>query len=301
MKRIIILVVLVALAGIAGIVARSSSRAEIKELVSHNNSADTSQVIRETHELAPGATVELAGLNGAVTIETSDSKSAEISIERTASDQESLDRRPIRIEVTANSLRIRSEKENGGFWSRFFGSEASEKVNLKLPRQISLLTKGVNGAVVVGQIDGSVDVAGVNGRVEIASAAGTASFKGVNGNILVGMTRMNQEAVTLKGVNGNIELRLPADANADLQANGMNGRVISELPNVTVDNSKHGNYSARIGNGGNSISAKGINGNIRLTRAVVAGVADAAAAVVPAKEEAAKTVTTKAPVAASKE
>ncbi|HKR14493.1 MAG TPA: hypothetical protein VJT15_20675 [Pyrinomonadaceae bacterium] len=266
MKRLILLVVLVLLAGIAGIVARSSSRNEINEYVSHK-AGDTQQVIRESHELAPGAQVELAGLNGAVKIETSNSKTAEILIERTASNQEALDRRQIKIEATANSLRIRSEKNSSGFLSRFFGSDASEKVTLKLPRQISLNTKGVNGPVTVGELDGSVEIAGVNGKVDIASASGAASFRGVNGNIVVGLRTISGEGITLSGVNGNIELQLPADANADLETKGMNGRVVSDIPNVTVVNkTEHGgNYTARIGNGGSSISAKGVNGNILLS------------------------------------
>ncbi|HEX2269191.1 MAG TPA: hypothetical protein VHH35_06640 [Pyrinomonadaceae bacterium] len=264
MKRLILLIVLVLLAGIAGIVARSSSRAEIKEMVSQST-GDARQVIRENFELAPGAQVELTGLNGAVKIETSDSKTAEVHIERTASSDKDLERRPITIQATSNSLRIRSEKNKSGFLSRFFSSDASEKVTLKLPRQISLYTKGVNGPVTVGEVDGSVEVAGVNGRVEIASATGAASFKGVNGSVVLGLKTISSAGVTLAGVNGNIELQLPADANADLETKGVNGRVTSDLPNVTIDKSRHGNYTARIGNGGNSISAKGINGNILLS------------------------------------
>ena len=90
--------------------------------------------------------------------------------------------------------------------------------------------------------------------------------KGINGNVFVGLKSLDQDGITLSGINGNIELQLPADVNADLEAKGMNGRVVSDLPNVVIDKSKHGHYSARIGNGGNSITAKGINGNIRLTR-----------------------------------
>jgi hypothetical protein len=60
---------------------------------------------------------------------------------------------------------------------------------------------------------------------------------------------------------------LPEDLNADFDARGMNGRVIADLPNVSIDKSKHGSYWARIGSGGNGITAKGINGNIRLTQA----------------------------------
>ena len=268
MKRILILVALVGLAGVAGIVARSAAtRSEIREFVSSSEQGDVRKEIREKYELAPGAQVELAGLNGSVKIETSDTRTAEVYIERIASGEEALNRRQIVIEATPNRLSIKSEKRSTGLFSRLFGSEAHEKVTLKLPRQISLHTKGVNGSVNVGAIDGSVEVAGVNGRVEIASATGSASFSGINGNVLVALTRLDGEGITLKGINGNIELQLPENVNASLEAKGMNGRVVSDVPWVSVDEPKRGYYSARIGNGGNPITAKGINGNIRLTKA----------------------------------
>jgi len=119
--------------------------------------------------------------------------------------------------------------------------------------------------VIVGEIEGPVELGGINGKVNIAKAAGSATFKGINGNIFAGLKSIEQEGVTLSGINGNIELQLPADVNADFDAHGMNGRVITDLPNVAVDKGRHGSYWARIGNGGTGITAKGINGNIRLT------------------------------------
>jgi hypothetical protein len=274
MKRIILVVVLVILAGIAGIVARSSSRvtvAELRGLVSHHhNAGDVRDDIRQTYELSPGARVELVGLNGSVRIETSDTKTAEVYIERTASSQEALDCRKVYIEADSNSLRIRGEKGNGGFFSRFFGPSAVERVTLKLPRQISLQAKGVNGSFLTTDIDGPVEVAGVNGRVQIASATGTAAFKGINGNLVVGLKKLDQDGVTLSGINGNIDLQFGPEVNADFDAHGMNGRVISDLPNVSIDKTKRGNYSARIGNGGTGITANGINGNIRFSRSAAA-------------------------------
>jgi hypothetical protein len=270
MKRIVILLVLVAIAGVAGVVRSSvGSVSELRGLVSHHNTADVRQEIRETYQLSPGARVELAGLNGAVKIETSDSKTAEVYIERTASSQEVMDRRKITIEANANSLTIRGEKSDSGFFSRFFGSSASERTTLKLPRQIELYAKGVNGAFVTSDIDGAVEVRGINGRVQIGSAVGRATFKGINGNMVVGLKKIDQDGVTLSGINGNIELQLASDVNADFDARGMNGRIVSDLPNVSIDKSKRGNYSARIGSGGAGISAKGINGNIRFTRGAI--------------------------------
>jgi DUF4097 and DUF4098 domain-containing protein YvlB len=81
----------------------------------------------------------------------------------------------------------------------------------------------------------------------------------------VGLKSVVANGIELSGINGNIELQLPADLNADFEAHGMNGRVIADFPNVMIDKSRRGNYSARIGSGGSEISAKGINGNIRLT------------------------------------
>ena len=269
MKRLVIVIVLVVFAGFAGVVVRSSSggtMSELRGLVAHHDANEVRQEIRQSYELSPGARVELTGLNGAVKIETSDSKTAEVYIERTASSQEAMDRRKVTVEVNENTLRIRGEKGEGGFWSCLFGSNAGERVSLKVPRQISLYAKGVNGSFVTSEIDGTVDVAGLNGRVQIANVVGRATFKGINGNMMIGLKNIAQEGVDLSGVNGNIELQLGEDVNADLDAHGMNGRIVSDLPNVSIDKSRRGSYSARIGNGGNGITARGINGNIRLTR-----------------------------------
>jgi DUF4097 and DUF4098 domain-containing protein YvlB len=269
MKRIVILILLVAIAGIAGVVVRSSSSetgtvAEIRELVSHH-STDVREEVRQKYELAPGARVEVSGINGAVKIETSETQTAEVYIERTASSDEALKRRQIKIEADANRLRINGETTEHNFFAKLFGSKATERVTLKLPRQISLAAKGVNGAFIVGELDGEIELSGINGKVHVENATGSATLKGINGNVVFGMKRIEADGITLSGINGNIELQLPADLNADFDASGMNGRVIADMPNVSIDKGKRGSYWARIGSGGSGITAKGINGNIRLT------------------------------------
>lgn len=265
MKRILILVALVVIAGIAGIVRSHTHSGDFDRLVSHNVTEQSREEIRQTYELAPGASVDLSNINGSIKIETSDSKTAEVYIERLASSQEALTRRKVVVEANGNSLKIRGEKNDVGFFERFFGSSPSERVTLKLPGDIALHTKGVNGSVTVGAINGPVEVRGVNGRVQIAAAT-AAEFNGINGNISVGLKQLNNDGVTLGGINGNIELMVSSDLNADFDAHGINGSVASDLSNVMIDRNKRGNFSGRIGNGGALISVKGINGNVRLTR-----------------------------------
>lgn len=278
MKRIILVVLLVSIAAAAGIVRSYSktghSISELPRVISGESESkgDVRDEIRKSYELSAGAKVEVEGINGAVTIETSDTHTAEIYIERTAKSAEAMQRRKIVIEGTSTSLKIRGEKGDAGLISRLFGSSPSEKVLLKLPRRISLVTAGVNGAVNVGEIDGPVEVNGINGRVEIAQASGSAEFHGINGNISVALKSLEKEGIELNGVNGNIELRLGEGVNVELEAHGMNGSVSSDLPDFVLEEAKHGNYHARVGKGGNSISANGINGNIRLSRAMTASV-----------------------------
>ena len=277
MKKILLIVLLLGIAGIAGVVrSHSKSGGSAWPLVINDSKQATGNAREETRksfDLVAGARVEVSAINGWVKIETSDRKTADVYIERLGDSQEALNRRKITIENTAGGLTIRGEKGEGSFLSRMFGSSPQEHVTLQLPKNISLVTNGVNGSVTSGGIDGALEVSGVNGKVDIAQAVGSAEINGINGNVSVGLARIGK-GVDISGINGNIELQLSDDVNANLEAHGMNGHVTSELPNVMVDKSSHGNYSAQIGSGGGSISASGINGNIRLTRLTTAKAAD---------------------------
>jgi hypothetical protein len=278
-KRLIVVLILVAIAAIAGIVrSNSGASVELKQLVSSNSSGGQARdEVRKTFELSPATPVRIVNINGSVNIETGDGKSAEVYVERIGSSPEALTRRKVVVEEDRNGLLIQGEKGDAGFFARLFGSNPRENVTLKVPRQISLLVKGVNGSVVVGDLEGPVEVRGVNGGVQIAGTTGTAALQGINGNIVVALKQLDREGASLSGINGNIELQLGQDLNAYLDAKGLNGRVVSEVAGVSIEREKRGRYFAQIGSGGNSINAKGINGNIRLTRANVPATAEAEA------------------------
>ncbi len=272
MKKIILVVLLLGIAGIAGVVrshTRISGRAwplAINPINADKQSSDkVRDEIRKTVELNAGARVEVSGINGWVKVETSNSRTAEIFIERFGESQEVLNRRKITIDSNASGLTIRGEKGDAGVVARIFGSNPTEHVTLRLPRQISLVTNGVNGSVTSGAIDGSLEVNGVNGKVDIVQASGRAELNGINGNVSVGLATI-AGGVEISGVNGNIDLRVSENVNASLKTHGMNGSVTSDLPNVSITKTSHGSYTAQIGNGGSAISANGVNGNIRLTR-----------------------------------
>jgi len=272
MRRVLIVAVLIIAAAILGLWrTHGGVRQGLRSAVGIPNDSsqgDARDEIRRSFQMQPGDRVEVQGINGPVTIETSDIKTAEVYVLRTAGSSDSLSRREVIVEQTASGLSVRGrEARHAGLWEHLFGRNPREEVRIKAPRDIALSVRGVNGPVNTGDVDGSIEAKGINGRVQFGSTNEFADVAGINGNISVGLNKLGERGARFNGINGNIELRLGKEINADLNAKGMNGNVRSEIAAVTVDREQFGHYSARIGNGGASISFSGINGNVRLTRA----------------------------------
>jgi hypothetical protein len=273
MKRVLIVVILVVGAAALGLWrSHGGVRAGLSKVVgmsSEDSQGEARDEIRKSFELQPGARLDVQGINGKVEIQTSDTKTAEVYVLRTAKNSDSLSRREVIIEQTATGLLVRGkEARHVGIWEHLFGSNPNEQVTIKAPRQIALSLKGINGRVTSGDVDGTIEAKGINGHVELGQASDSAEIGGINGSVVVGLKQLGERGARINGINGGIELRLANGLNADLTARGMNGKVRSDIPDVTVDEEDRGSrYSARIGNGGAPITLSGINGNVRLTRA----------------------------------
>jgi hypothetical protein len=272
MKRVLIVVILIVGVACLGLWrSQGSVRQKLSEVVGMSGDKQqgvTGDETRKTFVLKPGERIQVEGINGQVDIQTSDTKTTEVYVRRTADSPDSLRRREMIIEQTGDGLIVRAQDNHIGFWERLFGHNPKDEVIIKAPRQIALTLRGINGPVTTGNIEGPLEARGINGRIQLGETQESAEIRGVNGNISIGLKQLNERGARLSGVNGNIELRLTNDLNADLTAHGMNGRLSSEIPAVTVDKDDHGShFSAHIGSGGAPITISGINGNVRLTAA----------------------------------
>jgi hypothetical protein len=230
------------------------------------------QIVNDSYALAPGARVEVSGINGPVEIVTTDSNVAEIHVENLVSDARDLEYHKITVEHGADFLTVRGENRSGGWgFLRWLvghggnGRNAHQRVVLKVPRRVEVATSGINGEVRVGELEGTVRVSGVNGEVTVVRAAGDAQFSGVNGNVTFGVANPADEGVRVSGVNGNIVMRLAQDVNADVRVSGFNGDVDCDLKNVTIKDAARSKWIARLGAGGPLIRMSGIRGNIHFS------------------------------------
>ncbi|HEX8292752.1 MAG TPA: hypothetical protein VF570_13410, partial [Pyrinomonadaceae bacterium] len=236
--RIFVVVILVAAAAFAG---RWVNRAG----VSANPDGARREETRQTFRLEPGARVEVGRINGAVTVKTADTDSAEVHIVRTGSSAEDLEFGRVSVEASESSLVVRGERNGGrSLWHRFWngGGRVRQEVTLVLPRRVELSAGHVNGSVSVGEVEGPVEVSHVNGRVEVAQSSGRSEVSHVNGGVKFGVARLGEEGMDIAHVNGNVELRLNQLVNADVEANHHNGALSLNVPNVTMQERLNRSY-----------------------------------------------------------
>lgn len=250
--------------------AAEGKEAELSIVDKGGEDLPETEEIRRAYKLAPGADVEVFGINGGIEVETADSESAEVLIVRSAHKRDDLRFRKINIEHEPERLRIRVEDDRQSVFSAM-GTfpEGRQRVMLKLPRRVDFRTVALNGKLTAGGIEGKLDLNGVNGPVKVERASGEVLFRGINGNIEATIAKLADEGIRITGVNGNTTLQFIGDVNATVEASGMHGQVEPNLPHVEVQGSEmFGGYKAKVGNGGPiRIRIDGVNGNVYLAKA----------------------------------
>jgi hypothetical protein len=137
---------------------------------------------------------------------------------------------------------------------------------LKLPAGVSLVARTVNGGIEAQGLTGNVEAYTVNGSVRL-DAQGYASAETVNGSIRATLGKADwKEALSFKTVNGSVRVSLPAAANASVRVETVNGGIDNEFSLSDVQKTRR-SLSGNIGSGGRQLSIKTVNGSVALRRA----------------------------------
>lgn len=257
-RRIVIVLLLVGLAFWVGRLRGHGSGVGM-------DAGDGREETRQTFQLATGARVEVRGINGPVEIETADTDTAVVHIIRTADNKSELDKHRVLVEKAPASLVVRAEDSGSGWWESLWGGRNAvrQQVMLRIPRRCGVKTRGINGSVEIGEVEGPVEVTGVNGRVEVAQATDRFEITGINGGVAIGLAQPGADGVRLSGINGGVEFRVRGGVDADVRVSGLNGNVTIDAPDMAVEEQlKHSHMRARIGAGGPSVSISGVNGDL---------------------------------------
>jgi len=219
---------------------------------------DLRNEIHRQYQLAPNTTVEVSMIAGSVEIETTNGESAEVNIINSAETQADLNCEDTLVEQSSGKLSIRSR-------ARCQIVRVSQRVMLKLPRNVNLELQNIAGHVSIGPTEGTVRLNSIAGHVN-ASSLQFAEMSSLAEGLSMEIKQIGKRGLRLSSIVGGVELALSDTLNAQFDASSIIGNVVSDIPNVKVTTVDHYNFAAQIGSGGPAINISSVRGGIRLRK-----------------------------------
>ncbi len=215
-----------------------------------------------TYPLKPGGRVQVANVQGSITVEGWDRAEIEVTAVQTPGTAEGGEP-VVGVERGPDWISLRT----------LYPADGAEPVRLdyylRVPRQVlldELLT--VNGRVRVRDIEGRVVARTLNGDIEQERIAGSVTARALNGSIRLALRALpgRSAELSLETVNGDLLVLVPPRADADLELSTVAGRVENQFVLTASDSGSAdgGMRRARLGRGGPTLKLRTVRGNIRI-------------------------------------
>ncbi|MEN9404649.1 MAG: hypothetical protein RL091_3352 [Verrucomicrobiota bacterium] len=227
--------------------------------------AKVTEKFTQTYPLDANGSIHLENINGSVEIIGWDKAEVALEAEKTASDQEGLDRMHLQIDSSPRRLRVKTEYEKK--WKFWETMNAQVHYKLMVPAGAALdKVDVVNANIHVSGVRGEITLETVNGGIEAEGLTGPGRYATVNGSVRVAYTTMPAfGSITLRTVNGSCKLTLPAGAAFDLDTDTVNGRVNCDFP-IALEKSDKRELHGAVNGGGTRVKLDSVNGGLSVLR-----------------------------------
>ena len=230
-------------------------------------------------DLAPGPTVEIRGVTGAIDASPASGNSLEVTaVKREHRHGDAADVQVVAVEwnggvticaVYPNSRRARRDNHCGrgdDYQMNTNDNDVEVRFTVKVPRGVRLDAATVNGDVRADGLTGDADLHTVNGGIDVTTS-GVVEAETVNGDVDAKIGRSDWTGgLKFETVNGSISLTAPADLGTDIEASTVNGSVDSDFPITVRGRMERTHLRGTIGSGGRSLELTTVNGGIQLRK-----------------------------------
>jgi hypothetical protein len=216
--------------------------------------------IRQSYKLAPGANVEVSGIEGSVIVETTGGDKAELHWVRQARTQNDYDCETIVVENSSKSLVVQHQTKKSAQCRTI---QASEQMKLLVPRSANLKFSNIEGNFTAGATDGFLQLRNIEGAVRIEQAQ-SAEISSIESDLFLNVAQVNPRGINIHNIEGAVDLGISKNLNADLIGSDNLENVQINIPNIQSTAFDRKNYRLRIGAGGAGISISNIEGGVKL-------------------------------------
>jgi hypothetical protein len=222
--------------------------------------------------VAPHRTVWLRNINGSITVEAGDSRSVEITAERTFRHSPADSVRLVATEspdgITICAIwpsPTNSCGPNGHYTTegRMRGNDVAVVFTVRLPRGVKIDASTINGDVEVRGASAPIDAVTVNGDVTAETSAGPVRATTVNGDAQATISSFGEPGdVSLTTVHGDATLELPDQTDAVLDGHTVTGDISSDFPLTISGKFASHELTGTLGKGGRKIHITTVAGDV---------------------------------------
>lgn len=242
-------------------------------VASSASAASATDIVSRSFELRPGATVDVANVNGNIRVESWGGSELKIEATKKAAASTSNQVKELLADIeilfdqTADGLKVRVDLPDRNWLDWLRGRrEASVDFELLVPENLVALARTINGSVTAEGTTGELEARSTNGRIRIVDATGPVRAKTTNGSIRAGLAQVTGP-VELTTTNGTIDLDIAPGTSADFEARTTNGRIrTGDEVQVESINRRGTSVRGRLGVGGPTITLRAVNGGITVGR-----------------------------------
>ena len=229
--------------------------------------ADETERFEQTYPLTANGRVNVANINGPITIEAWDRSEVRLEAVKTADTRELLTDLEIKVDSRPDSFSVTADHDK--FRGRRITGKLEVEFKLHVPRSAVIDRVGtVNGTVTASGLTNGGKFSTVNGHLSIVNFSGSLQAETVNGTIDADLARVDASSrISLRTVNGRAGLEIPADTNATVSADALSGTIQNDL-GIQVSKSRFigRRLNAKLGDGSAAIRISTVNGQISLER-----------------------------------
>jgi hypothetical protein len=250
-------------------------------------------------DLRDGQQVQVGNIVGDIRVEATSGRRAEITAVKRAGRRGDPDDVEIRAEETSEGVRVcvrypSDSWQRGDGWrcgdrqrgsNREYQNDTRVDFVIRLPAGVLLDAKTISGDVDARGVAADAEVTTVSGRVTVDGFTGeelqartvsgdvelrnirgrTVHGETVSGNVSYDGPLERQGSYEFKSLSGRVLVTLPEGSGAELRASTFSGRIrFPEVPLSGVNMRRNNRATARIGDGGASLSMESFSGDVEV-------------------------------------
>jgi DUF4097 and DUF4098 domain-containing protein YvlB len=224
------------------------------------NAEDFEQKIERRFDLTPAGTIELANINGEISITTAAAATVQVLAVKRSDRKGEIENVEVVFQTGKDSLKVYTKYNKNN-------TRAKVDFTVVIPEKLAkALFKSINGALDCRGKFAELKLKSVNGQIKFNGEFASASLSNVNGGVKISQEARLQGDLEVETVNGGIAIEIDRKSAFNLQGGSVNGGIDCDFPVEVQRHFVGSSLKGEVNGGGHKLSLETVNGGIKISK-----------------------------------